>query len=68
MYRIEFEAGSFSGPPSVTASQLAVDEDSWVTDDALPGSVNEGGVTVYLGSARDKRIDWQFSFIATGPR
>jgi hypothetical protein len=68
VFRIEFEAGSFSGPPSVTASQLAVGEDSSVTDNALPGSINEGGVTVYLGSASDKRIDRPFSIIATGPR
>jgi hypothetical protein len=68
VYVITFTKGSFSDLPSVTASQVAVGGDSWVTDNALPGSVTKDGMTVYLGSYKDKRLDRPFSFTVMGPR
>jgi hypothetical protein len=70
VYQIKFQQGSFSGLPSATANQLALQTDSLITDNALIDSVTTVGMTVYVGAAGkdNNRLDRSFSFIVMGPR
>jgi hypothetical protein len=65
-FRIAFTPG-FSGLPSASVTQLAVQSNSVTSDNALIGSISTDAILVFTGHG-STRVNRDFSFVVMGPR